>query len=71
MIAEGCTIVNKTWPRLLTAPTKKIIVQPSFFHYGTSNRPLDAARFVRYLLTALPWAVTRGQKQPDAHEEVV
>ena len=45
--------------RLLTARLKEISVQLSSIPWETSDRPLDAARFVRYLLAVLPRAVTR------------
>jgi hypothetical protein len=71
MIAEGSIIVKHIRPRLLTARSTEISLQLSSILWETSDRPLDAAQFVRYLLAVLPRAATRGEKQPDALEEVV
>src|SRR5947208_1001209 len=71
MIAGGRLIVKNTRPGLLAARSSEIPAPRTSIQHGTSGRPLDAARFVRYLLAAQPWAVTHVGQQPDGSEEVV
>ena len=71
MIAEGSPIVKIACARLPIARPIERPVPPSVTDQRTSDGPLDVSRFVRYLLAVLPRAVTRGEQQPDAQEEVV